>query len=565
MPAASPSQQHAPFNQLLPSEVSAGSTWFGRARSYPIFSPSWYRYRSRALLTGYLVVFLILGAMIGVPLIGAPAIPIDWTNVARVTAVLLLPLLALCLVGPGLAVLARRRALARFETAVLLVALLLGIGLSGALFALLAVLYEQPRHDAANGVIVARFLPRIRIDVRVEDGAKRTYRDGPAALAAAAEMNAAAHRLFEANVAAGVPARADHQQPMRDAHRQALDHMRMLDTGHIVVSPERRKEIEQAYLRTLKEQGREGERLAQLHGSGERRALTVQQEAALKQVAAASARMVNPEMPAPGRQQVLVSKEIGKAALVVIAIGCALLLSWLGGLVDLLAFVRQRGRLANVLEQKELERTRAARNHAEMRLSVLTAQVEPHFLFNTLASVRSAIDSDPQRAGHIVDHMVAFLRASIPQMRDDAANAAVTLARELHAARCYLALMHERMPRLQFSIDAEPTLDAAQVPPLMLISLVENAVKHGVEPKIGAAHIAVRARRIDTEGEPLLEISVSDDGVGFGEAASGHGIGLANIQERLRSYFGQRASLTLKVLPEGGIAAILRVPLSFDY
>jgi LytS/YehU family sensor histidine kinase len=197
-----------------------------------------------------------------------------------------------------------------------------------------------------------------------------------------------------------------------------------------------------------------------------------------------------------------------------------------------------------------------------LRLSVLAAQVEPHFLFNTLASVRSAIVSDQARAAAIVDHLADYLRATIPQMRHEVASGSVPLARQLDAARAYLALMHERMPRLAFAVEVEPGLEAAQVPPLMLISLVENAVKHGVEPKAGPARITVSARRVVDAGVTMLELEVRDDGVGFGSATSGAGVGLANIQERLAGLYGGTAGLTLKALPEGGVAAILRLPLT---
>ena len=562
MTAASPASQRAPFNQLLPAEVSAASAWFGRARSYPIFCPSWYRYRSRALLAGCLIACLVAAALIGTSFISKPAMSIDWRNTFQVTAVYLLPLLSLCTAGPGLAVLARRRALARFETAVLLAALLLGMVLSGKLFTTLTALYEKPSHDPGKRITVAHSLPGIKIDVKLNDyGATRTYRKDPAALALAKEYTTAVENLKAANAAADA-----HTFTMKShfdkADEQAMKDMETLDTGGSAITPARRAQIEQAYKRAMEKQQQFVSEAAQIHSMGVAPPpATMQQKEAAKRVAELTTRRGGP-WPLE-REQDLVSRKIGAAAVVIVAIGALLLLSWLGGLFDLVAFVRQRGRLADVLAEKELERTRAARNEAELRLSVLAAQVEPHFLFNTLASVRSAIDSDPQRAGHIVDHMVAFLRASIPQMRMDAATTTVALGGQLHAARSYLALMHERMPRLQFTVDTDSALDAAQVPPLMLISLVENAVKHGVEPKIGPAHVTVRARRIDAEGEPLLEVAVSDDGVGFGEAASGGGIGLANIQERLRSYFGQRASLTLKALPGGGIAAILRLPLGF--
>jgi LytS/YehU family sensor histidine kinase len=125
--------------------------------------------------------------------------------------------------------------------------------------------------------------------------------------------------------------------------------------------------------------------------------------------------------------------------------------------------------------------------------------------------------------------------------------------------------MQARIPRLSFSVESQ-IADAA-VPPLMLISLVENAIKHGIEPKVGAAHIAVKVSVIETQEtqetpEPrMLEMRVEDDGVGFGGHNSGSGIGLANIHQRLAAMYGERASLLLKARPEGGVAAIITIPL----
>lgn len=237
----------------------------------------------------------------------------------------------------------------------------------------------------------------------------------------------------------------------------------------------------------------------------------------------------------------------------------ALMLGYIGSGFDLWVFFRQRKKLAEALRQQELNRAQEARREAELRLSVLVAQVEPHFLFNTLAGVRSAILTEPARATAIVDHLVDYLRATIPQMRDDGASVQGRLAQQLEAAKAYLALMQARIPRLSFTVESE--INDAAVPPLMLISLVENAIKHGVEPKIGPVHISVLARSLQADGEELLELTVTDNGVGFGGTTSGSGIGLANIRERLEATFGQRASLTLKARAEGGIAAIIVLPL----
>ncbi|MBL8349398.1 MAG: histidine kinase [Burkholderiaceae bacterium] len=239
----------------------------------------------------------------------------------------------------------------------------------------------------------------------------------------------------------------------------------------------------------------------------------------------------------------------------------ALISFWLGGGSGLWAWRRQRDGLAALQRERELQRAQAERREAELRLSVLAAQVEPHFLFNTLAGVRSAISSDPPRAAEMIDRLVDYLRAAIPRLRSDG-GAQATLGGQLDIVRAYLGLMAARMPRLQVQVpaaaDLPPDLRDAHCPPLMLISLAENAFKHGVEPKIGPARIEVAARRTAEGG---LEISVADDGVGFGAGhAAGSGLGLANIRERLQQLYAGRAALVLKARPEGGIAAVLTLP-----
>ena len=187
------------------------------------------------------------------------------------------------------------------------------------------------------------------------------------------------------------------------------------------------------------------------------------------------------------------------------------------------------------------------------------AQVEPHFLFNTLAGVRSAILTEPLRATAIVDHLVDYLRSTIPQMRSDGIIEQSCLSKQLEGATAYLKLMQARIPRLQFKVETE--VEDIAFPPLLLITLVENAIKHGVEPKIGPAHISIKAQRIMHDGEAKIEVCVMDDGVGFKASNSGTGIGLVNIRERLASMYGSRAQLLLKARNEGGVAASLILPL----
>ena len=135
---------------------------------------------------------------------------------------------------------------------------------------------------------------------------------------------------------------------------------------------------------------------------------------------------------------------------------------------------------------------------------------------------------------------------------------------QFDVARAYLKLMRARLPRLSYSIHAPPHLLNARCPPLMLISLVENAVKHGVEPKRGATHIEVTASELVGSVPPQLKIVVRDDGAGFDADGAGAGIGLANIKERLQHMHGTRASLSLDVPAHGGVQAVLILPLEFE-
>jgi signal transduction histidine kinase len=239
------------------------------------------------------------------------------------------------------------------------------------------------------------------------------------------------------------------------------------------------------------------------------------------------------------------------------AISSALLSFWLAGGAALWGWQRERLGLAALARERELARAIAQRREAELKLSVLAAQVEPHFLFNTLAGVRSAIATDPDRASTMIDQLVDYLRAAIPRLRSDG-SAQATVGGQFEIVRAYLGLMSARMPRLQTLVQAPPDLLQARCPPLMLISLAENAVKHGVEPKMGAAQVQVLAERT-ADGQ--LALSVLDDGVGFSDSTAGSGLGLSNIRERLAQLYGDRASLTLKARPQGGVAATLTLPL----
>jgi signal transduction histidine kinase len=196
-----------------------------------------------------------------------------------------------------------------------------------------------------------------------------------------------------------------------------------------------------------------------------------------------------------------------------------------------------------------------ARQHAsEARLKLLETQLEPHMLFNTLANLRALIGSDPQRAQVMLDHMIAYLRATLGA----SLQATHTLQAEFDRVRDYLELMAIRMgPRLSYSLDLPEALAQHPVPTLLLQPLVENSIKHGLEPKVAGGHIAVSARR---EGQHIV-LDVIDTGVGLAEADGEYtGFGVAQVRERLASSHGAESAIELVAVHAGGTRATARFP-----
>jgi hypothetical protein len=230
-----------------------------------------------------------------------------------------------------------------------------------------------------------------------------------------------------------------------------------------------------------------------------------------------------------------------------------------GGGFALRAYFTETRRLREYSQQKEMLRLREARDNADRQLAVLQAQIEPHFLYNTLASVRSLVPTDPSRAVATIDALVDHLRTTLPKFRDGH-NARATLREQIDICRSYLDVMCIRMGgRLTYSVDVSVDLAQVPFPPLMLITLVENAIKHGVEPKPGPCTISITARFADAKSEDV-EVLVADDGVGLREGPSG-GLGLANIRAQLAARYGQRATLELMGGARGGTVAKLTLPL----
>jgi LytS/YehU family sensor histidine kinase len=200
----------------------------------------------------------------------------------------------------------------------------------------------------------------------------------------------------------------------------------------------------------------------------------------------------------------------------------------------------------------EAERHQMEKSVLEARLALMQAQVEPHFLFNTLANVQHLVETDPASASRMLDSLIRYLRAALPQMREAATN----LGREVDMARAFLDIHRVRMgSRLDFAIEVPEDLKCRAFPPMMLISLVENAIKHGVDPCCECGSITIRAA--DDEGR--LKVSVADTGEGV-STKKGGGVGLTNIRERLKALYGGRAALVLEENAPRGVVASIEVP-----
>lgn len=206
------------------------------------------------------------------------------------------------------------------------------------------------------------------------------------------------------------------------------------------------------------------------------------------------------------------------------------------------------------LQKSEVET--AQRQAAEQQLKLLESQLEPHMLFNTLANLRALIAIDPPRAQLMLDQLIAFLRASLAGSR----TGLHSLGAEFQRLRDYLALMQIRMgTRLVTRFELPAELAAAQLPPLLLQPLVENSIKHGLEPQVAGGRIDVSAAR---EGDVLV-LSVRDSGAGPGAAVGdGERYGLSHVRERLATLYGERASFVLAPAgdAEGGTLATIRLP-----
>ena len=231
--------------------------------------------------------------------------------------------------------------------------------------------------------------------------------------------------------------------------------------------------------------------------------------------------------------------------------------SWLGASAVLVAgyvyYLRAQAAQQEALAA-ELRRGQLETQQLATRLRLLQAQVEPHFLFNTLSNVRRLCQSDAASGRAMLAQLARYLRAALPRMREHE----TTLADEIDLVKAYLGLQKIRMgSRLETSIEAPAPLLKARVPPMMLATLVENAIKHGIAPLPEGGAIRIKAERLDYG----LKLTVADSGRGLSGARSGTGVGLANIRARLAALYGERASLRLEANAPRGVAAVITLPV----
>jgi hypothetical protein len=198
----------------------------------------------------------------------------------------------------------------------------------------------------------------------------------------------------------------------------------------------------------------------------------------------------------------------------------------------------------------DLERSEFERKALDSRLRVLQAQVEPHFLFNTLANVRELVDSGSPQASKVLDTLITYLRAAVPRLHEPT----TTMGQELQLVRSYLELMQMRMPdRLQFALSVDDAALAVRCPPTTLLTLVENAIRHGIDPSEDGGRIDVNVAVRDG----LCQAQVIDTGIGLRGTNGSLGTGLATLRERLELAFEGKAQVTLAPLvPHGAIASV---------
>lgn len=205
-----------------------------------------------------------------------------------------------------------------------------------------------------------------------------------------------------------------------------------------------------------------------------------------------------------------------------------------------------------LLQEEQIKRLTIEKEAAEAKLKLLQVQIEPHFLFNTLSNILSLLDTDLSKGKSMLVDFIQYLRTSLPKIREET----TTLGQEMEMIRAYLNLFKVRMgERLLYTIELPKNVADIPFPPMLIQPLVENAIKHGLEPKVEGGEILIRGE----EKENIIRLEVIDTGLGFNNNA-GSGTGLSNIKERLKSTYGENARLVLEANQHCGVKATIEVP-----
>jgi sensor histidine kinase YesM len=237
------------------------------------------------------------------------------------------------------------------------------------------------------------------------------------------------------------------------------------------------------------------------------------------------------------------------------ALKATVLAIFFGGTVTYFFYSKAKLRLVSEAAEKErIDRLASEKEALQSKLRMLQAQIEPHFLFNTLSNILSLIDTEPAKGKSMLMDLIRYLRTSLSRTLPDT----TTLGQEMDTIHAYLSIQKIRLGnRLRFTIDVPETLRQYPSPPMLLQPLVENAVKHGLEPKVDGGEIKITA----DEQDGLLRITVADTGLGF-SSLNQSGVGIANVRERLRLLYGGKGRLLLEENKPVGVRAVLEVPIS---
>src|SRR5882672_11413680 len=256
-------------------------------------------------------------------------------------------------------------------------------------------------------------------------------------------------------------------------------------------------------------------------------------------------------LPAVGGDVSAVLSNEGRLSGFILIAGCSLVIA---PLLALGAMYRERDAQAKSQQlQFALEKSTLERQALDARLQLLHAQIEPHFLFNTLANVQALVDTGSPQAAVVLRSLIAYLRAAVPRLHETSS----TIGQELHLIHAYLELMHMRMPdRLQFALYADPPVLELRCPPMTLLTLAENAVRHGIDPSEEGGRIDIYVQR---RGERCM-VRVADTGAGLQPTGQGLGTGLTTLRERLELAFGGDVQLRVHAQPPRGVVAELEFP-----